>query len=803
MFEEYHIKCRQFFLGEFVKMKIKQSEEISVVNSGLSSEEVLERVKKGLTNVDTSVKPKPVSDIIKKNFLTFFNCINFILAVMIMFTGSFKNLMFMFIVITNSLISLFQELRSRKVTENLKLISSANAIVIRNSQEIKIKSTDVVKDDILIIKAGDQIIVDCIVVDGICEVDESLLTGESDLITKNIGDLLLSGSFIVSGKVVCKAIKVGKNTYSAKISRGLKNIGSAKSEIMLAVQKIIKLVSIAIIPIGIPFFLSQMKITNYDYSSATLATSAALIGMIPEGLVLLTSSVLALGATRLARKKILAKDVYSVESLARIDTLCLDKTGTITEGTFKVEGTVSYKNLLSDEIKIGNFGDNHLFNALEILSSAFDNGNDTFVAIKKKFGTEKRNYKIVSVVPFASHRKFSGVYLEDIGSFIMGSAEFIFKDKFSQIEKLLSKYSDYRILTVAHSNHELTKDKIPDDINLIGIVLLKDKIRKDAVETINYFQENGVEVKIISGDNSETISKVAKNVGLKNYDKSIDVNTLKRYSDVVKSVNKYSIFARVTPEKKREIITALKSKGKRVAMIGDGINDILALKEADCSVSMASGSSAAREISHLILINSNFSSIKDAVLEGRRAINNIQTTSSLFLVKTIYSAILTVLLLFFSVPYPFAPIQMSLISSLTVGIPSFLLALEPNTSIIKESLFSNIMKISVPAAIAVSINIIFCFFSKSWFSIPQDIYSSISVATTGLIGFQLLWKICQPLNFLRSLMFLMLTIGFIITFVLYGNLFSLVTPSQWGLNNFIIFIVISFLSSYIYKYLRG
>ncbi len=778
------------------------SVKILNLKSGLNSEEVKRRQKKGLSNVDSSVKPKSVSDIFKKNFCTLFNLINLILAVMILFTGSFKNLAFMFIVLINSLISLFQELRARSATEKLKLISSANSVVIRNSQKLQIKSEDIVQDDIVILKAGDQLPVDCIVGEGSCEVNESLLTGESDLITKKVGDSLLAGSFIVSGKVVVQAVKVGKSTYSAKISRGLKDIHSAKSEIMLAVQKIIRIVSFIIVPVGIPFFLSQMKSTNYDYSSAALATSAALSGMIPEGLALLTSSVLALGATRLSRKKILAKDVYSVESLARIDTLCLDKTGTITEGTFKVEGTVSYKNLLSDSVKVGNFGDSNLFHALEILSSAFESGNETFNAIKEKFGSKtNEKYKVISIVPFASDRKFSGVVVENLGSFIMGSSEFIFGEKSKEIEKFISKYSDYRVLSVAHSKFELSKNNIPEDTRLLGIVLLSDKIRKDAVQTIEYFQNNDVDVKIISGDNAKTISKIAKSVGLNNYDKFVDTRTLNKRSDIHKAVGKYSIFARVTPERKREIINALKLRGRRVAMIGDGVNDILALKEADCSVSMASGSSAAREISHLILIDSSFSSIKDAVLEGRRAINNIQTTSSLFLVRTIYSAALTIFLLFFSIPYPFAPIQMSLINTLTVGVPSFLISLEANTSVIRKSLFSNILKVSVPAAITVCIDVILCFIMRSWFSIPQDIYSSISVATTGIIGFQLLWKVCQPMNVFRSIMFMTLVFGFVYTFLVYGNLFSLVSPFNWEIQNLIIFLLISLISRFVYSLL--
>ena len=766
---------------------------------GLTLNEVNDRMSKGLSNVDTSVKPRPVSKILRKNFFTLFNLVNIILASMLIFTKSFQDLTFMIAVLSNFLISFFQELRARNATEKLKIVSSEEIRVLRDSKIRSIKTECVVKDDILIIGAGEQIVADCCVVGGTCEVNESLLTGESDLITKKVGDKILSGSFVVSGEVYARASKVGRNTYSFRISKGLKDIHSAKSEIMLAVQKIIKIVSIVIIPIGIPLFLSQMRSSNYDFALAVSKMSAALIGLIPEGLALLTSSVLALGSTRLARKNILTKDIYSVESLARIDTLCLDKTGTITEGKFEIKGTVSYKNLLLDGVKVGNFGDVKLFHALEVLSYAFKTGNETFTSIKEKFGNPNAHYEISSVVPFASHRKFSSVFLKNTGSFIMGSFEFIFGKNSSKIEKILSRYSDYRILSVAYNKNEIIKDSLPDNPEFLGIVLLSDKIRKDARETIDYFQKNNVDVKIISGDNAETISKIAKKVGVRNYNKFIDAREFKRYSEIVNSVNRYSIFARVTPERKREIIMALKAKEHRVAMIGDGVNDILALKEADCSVSMASGSSAARNISHLILVDSTFSSIKDAVFEGRRAINNIQTSSSLFLVRTMYSAILIMISIFFNIALPFKPRQLIIINTLTVGVPSFLFALEPNASEIKKSIFASIIKRSLPASITISANIILCFILKNILKIPDSVYSSISIGTTGIIGFQLLWKMIQPLNTFRTAMFLILVCSFTTVFLSLGSFFAIEPISQWGWSGVTSFAILSLINSLIYK----
>lgn len=769
------------------------------VDTGLSLSEVEKRMKKGLSNVDTSIKPRPVSEILKKNVFTLFNLVNIVLASMIAFTKSFQDLTFMITVLSNFFISFFQELRARNATEKLKIVSSENIKVLRESKISSVQTNKVVKDDILIFSAGDQIIADCVIIKGTCEVNESMLTGESDLITKNVGDKILSGSFVVSGEIRAGAVKVGKHTYSFRISKGLKDIHSAKSEIMLAVQKIIRIVSIVIIPIGIPLFLSQMKSSNYDFSSAVSHMSAALIGLIPEGLALLTSSVLALGSIRLAKKKILAKDMYSVESLARIDTLCLDKTGTITEGTFEVKGTVSYKNLLLDDYKIGNFGDSKLFRALEILSFAFKTGNETFTSIKEKFGSPNAHYEVSSVVPFSSQRKFSSVFVKNIGSFIMGSPEFVFQDKYYEVNNLISKYSDYRVLAVAYDKEEISKDSFPNNPQFLGIVLLSDKIRKDVCETIRYFQNHNVEVKIISGDNAETISKIAKKVGIKKYDRYVDARNFEKYSNVVGSVNKYTIFARVTPERKREIIMALKARDHRVAMIGDGVNDILALKESDCSVSMASGSSAARNISHLILVDSTFSSIKDAVFEGRRAINNIQTTSSLFLVKTIYSAILIILSIFFNISLPFKPRQLSLISALTVGIPSFLFAFEPNASSIKKSIFSNIIKRSLPAAITISINVILCFIFKNIFNIPENVYSTIAVGTTSIIGFQLLWKIIQPLNIFRTTIFLLLVCSFTTIFLSFGEFFAIEPIRYWGWSGIISSTILIITNTIIYN----
>ncbi|MDR2074368.1 MAG: HAD-IC family P-type ATPase [Oscillospiraceae bacterium] len=762
----------------------KKMQETNI--KGLSESEVCKRVSEGLYNFDSSPKPKPIGDVFKDNFFTLFNFVNLILAVMIIFTGSLRNLMFMAVVICNSLISLFQELRARSATEKLKLISSKSVKVLRDSKILDILTEKIVLDDIVIFQSGSQIIADCTVVQGSCEIDESLLTGESNLIEKNIGDSLLSGSFVVSGKVLARAVKVGRDTYSAKISRGLKNIKSAQSEIMTAVKKIVKIVSIIIIPVGIPLFINQLRANNFNYSPAALTSCAALIGMIPEGLALLTSSVLAVGATRLAHKKVLAKDIYSVESLARIDIICLDKTGTITEGTFEYEGLKEVKS--NKEIE----------KALTWLTSSLKDENETFKAVKAQFKPDQNAPKPQSIVPFTSQRKLSGAFFKAHGSYIMGSAELIFKDN-QTVKNMVEKYSNFRVLAVAHSKQEISKERVPNDVNLLGLVLLKDKIRTNASETIKFFQENNVEVKIISGDSTPTISKIGKMIGIKNSDCAIDARELNSFSEVINHAKTHTIFGRATPEKKREIIKALKVKGHTVAMTGDGVNDVLALKEADCSVAMASGSTAAREISHLILMNSDFSSIPSAVSEGRRAINNIKITSSLFLSKTIYSVILAAMMLIFAIPYPFLPIQMSLINTLTVGIPSFLLAFERNKNKLKGSIFSDIVVISLPSAISVCINLVLCFLVKKCFKIPREIYSSIAVVTTAALGIALLRKICTPMNKFRYTIFYGVILSSAAAVLLFGNTFLMKTPFEWGLKNTLIAILLGAVSISFYK----
>jgi len=663
-------------------------------NLGLSHEQVKKRISEGLVNVDKNIASKSTSDIVKDNLFTLFNFINLVLAIAILYTGSYRNLMFMGVVICNAVIGIAQEIRAKKTVDKLNLILSNDATVIREGKREKIKIEKVVLDDIICFSRGNQVVSDSIITEGKCEVNESFLTGESDLILKKEGDTLLSGSFIVSGSCKAKVEKVGEDNYTSQLLKGSKYIKKTKSEIISTINKIIKIISIAIIPIGALLFYRQYNASSYNISSAIVTTSAALTGMIPEGLVLLTSSVLAVGVLRLSKRKVLVQDIYCLETLARVDVLCLDKTGTITEGSFELHDIIAENGYNISEVN----------KAITALTSMLDDNNETFNAVKNKFPPNCAFSRPEIVVPFSSEKKWSGVYTKSQGSIVMGAAEFIFRETYSKIKDKMAFYSkDFRILTLAHSESPFKNGDLPSHLNLMAFILIKDKIRNNAEKTLNFFKKQGVEIKVISGDDPLTVSQIAKRVNLENSEKYIDMSKLKSSEEIKDSAKRYTIFGRVTPYQKQEIIKSLKEEGHTVAMVGDGVNDVLAMKESDCSVAMAGGSDIARNVSHLVLLNSDFASMPRAVAEGRKAINNIQRSSSLFLVKTIYSFLLSLLFFAIPAPYPFIPIQMTLLSAITIGIPSFVLALEPNREKIKGNLFKNILCIIKSAINAIKI----------------------------------------------------------------------------------------------------
>lgn len=729
---------------------------------GLNKEQVNDRIKNKLVNYDTSIPTKSYKKIIYENIFTLFNVINLCLGVLIVFTGTYKNLTFLGVAFINTFISMFQEIRAKKVIDELAVIASTKASVKRDGKDIYININEIVLDDIIKYKLGNQVVVDSVIKDGFVEVDESFITGESDSILKQKGDLLLSGSFIVSGECIAQVDSVGEENYTNKISKEAKYIKKISSEIMITLKKIIKFISITIIPIGIILFLNQMRLNNNEINESIISVVAALIGMIPEGLVLLVSTVLAISSVRLAKQKVLVQDLYCIENLARVDTICLDKTGTLTNGEMNVVKVVN----LTDNIDLTQIMNNISYN--------MNNDNATSRAIKEYF-KETKNWKLINKINFSSKKKCS-VYEFFDNTYVVGALEFI-----NYIGKIdISEYNDYRVLLVASSKDKIKNNEIDSVFKPIGLIILSDEIRKNVKETLDYLVSQDVSIKIISGDNVLTVSKIAKKVGLEDI-RPFDMSTVSEDTNLLEIVDKYNIFGRVTPSGKKDLVIALKAKGHKVAMTGDGVNDVLSLREADCSIAMASGSDATRNVSEIVLLDSDFKAIPSIIKEGRRTINNLERSASLFLTKTIYATILAILFVFIKMDYPFIPIQLTLNSVLTIGIPSFILALEPNHNRVKGSFIINVISKSIPAALTIVVNIITIMFISSMLNFSESYISTMSVILVVFTGFVLLFKVCYPFNLLRRVLYISLAVIFIVSGITLHNLFELVllTPIQF------------------------
>ena len=714
------------------------------VNEGLNQNQVDYRFKNKDYNYNSNVKTKTIGQIIFYNVFTLFNILNLSLGLCVFLVGSYKNLLFLGVVFCNTMISIIQEIRSKRAIDKLSIISSISASVIREGKSQIIDIDKVVLDDIIVYKRGNQVIADSVIKEGIVEVNESLLSGEEEGVTKKEGDMLYSGSFIISGKCVARVDKVASNNYSSKIVAEAKYIKEVNSEIMKTLMKIIKIISIVIVPLGIIFFLKQYNVAGNRFSDAVINTVAAVIGMIPEGLVLLTSTVLAVSIIRLSKRKVLVQQLYCIETLARVDTICLDKTGTLTEGVMEVEDVVElnskydYKEILS------------------AISRELDDDNPTMNAISRKFH-KRTDYKCIEKEAFSSEKKYSSVTFKE-GKYILGAPDIL--DTSDEMKKLIEKYSDYRLILLKNIKEN------------IALILLKDKIRYKATTTLNYLRKEGVDIKIISGDSIDVITKIAKRLGFTNIN-SIDMSQNKTNMNQ-KLVEDYNIFARTSPEQKRTLVKALKRNGHTVAMTGDGVNDVLALKESDCSIAMASGSDAARNVSEIVLLNSDFDAIPKIIEEGRRTINNIERSSSLFLTKTIYATLLAIIFLFMPMSYPFQPIQLSLISSLTIGIPSFILALEPNKNRVNGNFFINVLKKSLPGGLTIVINVISIMIISKIFNINPDVISTMAVILVAMTGFILLYKVCYKFNVIRTILYIILIITFLSSIIGLPHIFELV-----------------------------
>lgn len=732
---------------------------------GLTKEQVEDRKAKKLVNNAFSVPSKSVLHIIRDNTITLFNLLNIVLAIFVLFVESYKNMLFLGVIFSNIAIGVIQEIRAKLAVDKLSLISAPKALLVRDGKEISASSDEIVLDDICILSMGMQVCTDCVIINGNCEADESMVTGESDSIPKEIGETLLSGSFITSGKVYAKVDKVGEDNYANKITSGAKYIKKNNSQMLASINWIIKAVSLCIVPIGSALFFKNIFLTEQNFEDGVVKTVGSIIGMIPEGLVLLTSVALAISVIRLAKTKTLVQDMYAIETLARVDVLCLDKTGTITEGSMKVDEIIELKNNSKISSKM----------ALNALAHSLTDSNPTIMAIKDAF-TEGTHLHLLHTIPFSSVRKYSAGVFKDVGTFILGATEFILPHVDSQLNAKISSYSEngQRVLLLAHLNEEIS-DAIPSNANPqpIALILISDKIRKEAPETLNYFYKQGVDIKIISGDNPITVSSIAKKSGLLTADKFIDATTLKTEEELANAIKNYSVFGRVTPQQKHSFIKALQKQGHIVGMTGDGANDVLALKEADCSIAMQSGSDASRNVSSLVLLDSNFASMPKVVAEGRRTINNIERSASLFIVKTIYSFLLAIIQLILNVPSPLMPIQMSMVSFFAIGVPSFMLALEPSYNLVRGRFLTNILKKSVPGGLTVFISISALFIVSKVLDIPADLMSSMATIILGFVSLNILFTVCFPLSRNRFMLLILMTGGIFASITIFSNFFEM------------------------------
>ncbi|MGX7013128.1 HAD-IC family P-type ATPase [Vagococcus silagei] len=750
---------------------------------GLSTHEVERRKARGDINVSPPSTTRSLNQIIIENSLTFFNLINLVIAGFIIYTGSYKNLLFLGVIISNTCIGVFQELRAKKNIDSLSLLNQAKTAVIRESKVVSIPQDEVVKDDLIIIKRGDQIIVDGEIIDTLgLEIDESQLTGESDAIKKTMGSRVLSGSFVISGSGVMQAKEVGVETYAFQLTKAAKEETGIYSELMMMLKKMIRILSFVIIPVGAILMITSL-LRHSVIEEAILGSTAAMIGMIPEGLILLTSVALAIGVIKLSRQKVLVQTMGSIETLARVDVLCLDKTGTLTSGELKVIDLECFTEI----------DDAQLREWLSYAVNGLNEENATGNALTNHFKKIDHDYQIKHQIPFSSARKWSAIEFEELGSFYLGAPEYLYKDlSDAQQENLKARMEQgMRIIAFGRDSGELDPElKVPTDLELLGFIYLEDEIRAEAAHTLQYFKEQAVDICIISGDHPDTVSQIARRVGIQNSRKKIDMSQVEEH-EIPAMIDEYRIFGRVSPEQKKYLVECLQEKGHVVGMTGDGVNDILALKKADCSIVMANGSDAAKGIADFVLLDSNFDSLINVVLEGRRVINNIQNVASLYLTKTIYSLCLALIFIFLATRYPFQPIQLSPINSLTVGIPSFFLALRPTLTPIRGKFLKNVIKPPLASGVTIVILTILVQWSGSLLSWSYEEKSTITVLLTGIVGFTILYEIAKPITGKIILLITCLMAAFFSLFLFFTKLFSLVSIFQWHLA--IVYLPLAFL----------
>ena len=770
----------------------KDSYSINI--TGLTDEEVRQRVEEGLTNRADISTDKTTKEIVISNVFTYFNLIFLVITILLIMVGSFRNLTFLPIIIGNTVIGIVQEIRAKKTLEKMSLLNAPRADVIRNGSVKQISTDELVKDDVILLTAGKQICADAVVISGNIQVNESLLTGEADEVEKTEGSTLMSGSFVVSGECYARLEKVGNESYISRLSLEAKSMGGKEqSEMIRSINLIVKWVGIVIIPIGLILFWQSHFVNGESITKSVTSTVAAIIGMIPEGLYLLTTVALALSTMKLARKKVLLHDMKSIETLARVDVLCVDKTGTITEPDMKLKEIFLCKNSGADGTQTALTLDELKSLILDYANASVDN-NATMLALKAYAAealtnnTSALHRTAVSQQAFSSSLKYGSVTFSD-GTYLLGAPEFIMHEDFARIEEEIIPYAEKgdRVLLFARYNGENVENGINGSVTPLGFVALANPIRANAVKTFEYFKSQGVAIKVISGDNPRTVSRIAIQAGIESAESFVDAATLDTEDKIADAVNKYTVFGRVTPKQKKQLVKALQAKGHTVAMTGDGVNDILAMKDADCSVAMASGSEAAAQAAQVVLLDSDFAHMPDVVYEGRRVVNNIQRSASLFLVKNIFSLLLSLFSVILMVTYPLEPAQVSLISMFTIGVPGFLLALEQNKDRIKGHFITNVMLKALPGGLTDVIAVGALVVCGEVFCISDASIGTIATLVLSVVGFMILFKISEPLNGMKYAVIIGNIAGLVFSGFFLKKLFALT-----DLSNICILLMIVF-----------
>jgi len=755
------------------------------ISRGLSQEQVQERIDGGWTNKTVTAESKTVGQIVKGNLLTYFNLIFAILAILVVAAGSFRSLTFLPVVIANLFIGILQEIRAKKTLDQLTMLNAPKAEVVRNGHISEIPTEELVLDDIVIFRGGDQICADAIVLEGSVLVNEALLTGESDELRKELGDFLMSGSFVVSGECYARLERVGADSYISELTLEAKAQDQKKhSEMLRVLDRMVGIVGILIVPIGVFLFVQQYVFSGASFQSSILSMVAAVVGMIPEGLYLLASVALVVSVIRLASQKVLVHDMKCIEALARVDVLCVDKTGTITENEMQVSSVIPMEGFDPTQ-GVG------LKAQISTLIAAMPEGNLTMQALKRYFKTPLKK-DAEAVFPFSSTYKYCAAVFPD-GAYILGAPEFVLRGDYEKYRPLMESYSADGFRTVLFGKYEGTPDgqALTEPVIPMGLILLTNPIRRDAPETFRYFAQQGVAIKVISGDSPLTVSQIAAEAGIPGAENYVDASTLETEDALRSAAEQYTVFGRVTPEQKRLLVRALRSAGHTVGMTGDGVNDVLALKEADCSVAMASGCDAAAQVSQLVLLESDFTAMPSVVAEGRRVVNNIQRSASLFLVKNIFSFLMAVFSACFMLNYPLEPAQISLISMFTIGIPGFFLALQPNTEAIHGRFLSNVLIKALPAGLTDFLVVGALVIFGRVFGVDEMDISTACTMLLAIVGFMILYHISKPLNLLRWIVWIGSGVGLLVCSIYLGDIFGITHMSMECVMLFVVFAIVT------------